>query len=289
MRRVSWLVAACAAAHVLAAQGTQPGVVVENTSTENGVRISGAPLYYAGHTTRWVVGERSRIDGVWHGAPLQPQDAYSIRRDSGAESLVVIPSTRTVRVQNSVVSEAVARSKGHLMNITRYDVTALGAGERILGHATQRYRMVRRRDVTQGLGMPTTRMSEETTIWLAMDQTDPVIAAAMRHTALAPNLKERPRGIVLRSTTVIRNAAGGPSMESSSIATRLALVAIDTMKFVPPAGYKRVGQEDLRRERSAHVDSLFRSQRAKDRTAEAHQRAWLDSNGVRIQTGTRKP
>jgi hypothetical protein len=275
-------------APALGAQGTVPGVIIERRGANNGVRISGAPFNPAGVTTSWYAGERWRTDGLPENSPDGKRDAYSIRRLNDRMSYMVLPSVRTIRVTNADSVDAVFRAEGIERKETRGDVTRLGSGGRVLGHATERYRVVTQRESTTGRPPRSQRLEETTTLWIALDRSDPVIDAAIRAKAVPP-AKYMPQGVILRWVAVTRRAEGGPSAEGSSEVIRLERASIDTMRFALPEGYRRVTQAEQMRGRRAHLDSLFAAQRARDRTAEAHQRAWLDSNGVSMTPVIRKP
>jgi len=273
------LFASVAWASAARAQATRPGVMIVHEKRTTGVELPGAPRYPSGVDTTWYAGDWTRVDNTWAGSPMGDLAAYSIRRASTRDSYLVRPKERTVLVTSAAESDSQSQ---RVITETKADpVVRLGDGGRILGHATMRYKLVMHRTIAPR-GAKAIRQREEAVFWIAADRSDPVIDSAMQRMPPRPSVYALPAGVVLRSHQTVLGAGDRP-VAATVEATHLALVRVDTMKFVPPAGYRRITRAEQAAEVRAHVDSLFKAQRSGDRSLEARIRAWLGDHGTQVQ------
>lgn len=266
------------------AQSTRPAVMIVHEKRTTGVELPGAPRYPSGVDTTWYAGDWTRIDNAWAGTPMGDMAAYSIRRASTRDSYLVRPKERTVLVTSAAESDSLSQ---RVITETKADpVERLGDGGRILGHATMRYKLVLHRTIAPR-GAKAIRQREEAVFWIASDRSDPVIDSAMQRLPPRPSVYALPAGVVLRSHHTVLGTGDKP-VDATTEATHLALVRVDTMKFVPPAGYRRVTRAEQAAAVRAHVDSLFKAQHSGDRSLEARIRAWLNDHGTQVQSGKPK-
>jgi len=264
------------------AQSTRPGVMIVHAKRTTGLELSGTPRYPSGVDTTWYAGDWTRVDNIWAGSPLGEIAAYSVRRASTRESFLVRPKERTVLVTSPAESDSVSQ---RLITAIKADpVVRLGDGGRVLGHATMRYKLVLHRTIAPR-GAQAIRQREDAVYWIAADRSDPVIDSAMQRMPKRPSVYALPAGVVLRSHHTVLGADGKP-VRATTEATHLALVRVDPMKFVPPAGYRRITRAEQSATVRAHVDSLFKAQRSGDRSLEARIRAWLTDHGTQVRSGT---
>jgi hypothetical protein len=278
------LLASVTCAIAARAQSTRPGVMIVHEKRTTGVELPGAPRYPSGVDTTWYAGDWTRVDNVWAGSPLGDMAAYSIRRASTRDSYLVRPKERTVLFTSAAESDSLSQ---RVITATKADpVVRLGDGGRILGHATMRYKLVLHRTIAPR-GAQAIRQREEAVFWIAVDRSDPVIDSAMQRMPPRPSAYALPAGVVLRSHHTVLGAGDKP-VDATVEATRLALVRVDTMKFMPPVSYRRITRAEQAAEVRAHVDSLFKAQRSGDRSLEARIRAWLKDHGTEVQSAKPK-
>lgn len=274
---VTWAIAAHA-------QSTRPGVMIVHEKRATGVEMPGAPRYPVGVDTTWYAGDWTRVDNAWAGTPMGDMAAYSIRRASTRESYVVRPKERTVLVTSTAESDSLSQ---RVITETKADpIVRFGDGGRILGHATMRYKLVLHRTIAPR-GAKAIRQREEAVFWIAEDRSDPVIDSAMQRMPPRPSVYALPPGVVLRSHQTVLGSGDKP-VDATTEATHLALVRVDTMKFVPPVGYRRITRAEQTAAVRAHVDSLFKAQKSGDRSLEARIRAWLYDHGTEVQSAKPK-
>ena len=275
--QVAIVVGVCAP--VLGAQRTVPGWYVEakiTSRTSPGTRTDST---HDRLTKTWIVGSRQRIVGLGSISSTFPADAYMVLRGPGPEMYTVSPSTRSIHVMNrkSMLQDLVSADTNAFKKSLQ--VTDLGDGGRILGHATRLYQLKTHIDMRMPLlGDSSTRgITAETKVWLATDMGDPLIAAAMNEKAFVATTRGLPPGIALRTETSTGTADGAALSVSTMNVVLYRRADIDTMIFVLPEGYKRVKLADEMRAMRLRLDSVMRAMKTRDPKRYAQVRRMTDS------------
>jgi hypothetical protein len=184
---------------------------------------------------------------------------YMIMNDADSSYSMVMPSQRMATIMPSPSLMLPDRAKPSVdVNSTTRSIEDLGPGEKILGHATHRYRVQTTGSVTMRLGdgEECTRATDgETEMWIAPDlDIRPAMASMLSHYGgLAPDVTASgssalPKGLALRSKT--RHQAVLPTGESRVIETTVEYVELsnaplDASVFSIPADYHVM---DMRKE-----------------------------------------
>jgi hypothetical protein len=177
---------------------------------------------------------------------------YTLINDADSTYATVMPAQHTAMVMENPIYLLNARGKPSVeVNSTTKSVEDLGAGDRILGHATHHYRMTTTGTfaVKTGDGICRHSIDGETEVWVAPDMD---IVPAMRSVAAhygfssadsttAPQALVSPiKGLPLRSkmrTTTVTPSGETRVVETTMEYVELSNAPLDASLFVIPSDY----------------------------------------------------
>jgi hypothetical protein len=246
---------------------------------------SGAGVRSSTAIRQQVIPGKLRMELVQLSGTPDASDAegmYTIIVQADSTMTQVIPSQRMAMVtSSSIVTGALGPvTPRFASHATRRSVEDLGAGERILGHATHRYRVTGTSsvDITFGGQTCTQRTDTESEIWIAPDVDlqsaisasqkffgDQFGASAVESTDTTG--QRLPKGAPLRTLTksTSRSAAGvATTTTMKSEIVELSNGPIDPSLFVVPSDYKTMDTRAVVAELPAGMmDSLMQAQAPK--------------------------
>jgi hypothetical protein len=264
-----------AVAPLLGAQGT-PGFYVETRTTTVSKGGSGNATTRTHVTRTWTSATCSRTEGE---AFLGDSTSYLLVLGRPPRALQVLPRDRVVHATDTASAR---RRREDAERILGPHPAAslpklLGDGGVILGHRTQKFELRQSTEMTAGRGVAA-RAPMVTTYWVAMDSTDPLVAA---HRATRPTVTPGApigtgAGLVLRSvsrTQWLRDV--------TQVTTREVLVwrkeIVPASRCAIPAGFRTVDRIAELRARQAAAAELKRLSQSADPADRTRARALGDS------------
>jgi hypothetical protein len=207
-----------------------------------------------------------------------PAGVYMLLRDDGRMS-VVMPAEKRVMVMDLAAMTSGAGALGGMGAMEFKDVAVevedLGAGERLLGHATHKYRVTQRYTIAMsmmGQSIQTTNASSSE-VWMAADVPGADAMAKFTEsiggsmTGGAPAAKpladamkgKMPKGTALKTvaTMTVTQNSGTPTTTVSTVeVTAITKTDIDPAEFESPAGYEVMDLGDMMAKLRGMIDTL---------------------------------
>jgi hypothetical protein len=207
----------------------------------------------------------------------QAEGMYMVLSPRDSTMLMVMPQQHMATITGTgllgMVKPATAAFKHH---VTRKSFVDLGPGERLLGHATHRYRVTTTEtsDITIGGQTCTQASDNDTEVWIAPDvDMQPAVQAVASQYGMAGiggagidttgNGPSLPKGTALRTVmTLTRQHAGAPmTMTMKFEIVELSHGPIDNALFSVPADYKTMDTRAMMADVPAGMmDSIMNAQ-----------------------------
>lgn len=267
------------AAHSAAAQGNTGWTFAMRFTIDSGA--GGTPVVMS--MRQQVAGSRLRMETSALGMPEEASGMYMIFSNADTSMTTVMPGQRAAMIMpmNGMPGMPNFRAQRMSVHATNSDLTDLGPGEAILGHATHRYR------IASSGAMELTIMGQTCTqkfdhvseLWIApdvdMDAARQAILNSM--SSIGPMELEMqmygsarsqlPKGTALRTvaTTKSYDVAGNARPVTTTMEyTELSHGAIPDSAFAIPAGFQTTNMRELMKAVPAGMlDSVMKATREK--------------------------
>lgn len=255
--RIAFVLAACAMAATASAQGTTGWSYATRITIDSGT--GKAPLVMT--TRHQISGDKIRTEFTTSAGMPGAEGSYMIYNGADTTMTMVMPGQHMAMITPLDLASAM-RMQRMAIKSTNSDVTDLGPGEAILGHATHRYRVAAAGTIEFTIAGQTCAQKFDGTseIWLAPDvDVESAMAAQLKGmSAMAPlemvnemygSARSRlPKGSSLRTVATTRHfdAAGNPTPVTTTMElTELSHGALPDSAFSIPAGYTTENMREM--------------------------------------------
>ncbi|HSQ32935.1 MAG TPA: hypothetical protein VLN49_23925 [Gemmatimonadaceae bacterium] len=256
-------------------QASSPGWVYATTFAYD----SGDGAHHGSVAVRFQATDRAsrmqymHMDGSTMANATSLEGSYVLTNRADSTTVMVIPGQHLATIMAGPMLSLSRPLKPQLsQHLANENVEDLGSGERVLDHATQRYRLTRRGTMEIKLGDQscTQSIDDITDVWIAPDvDLAPAMQMAFGQTGAAiDELLKRdapsklPKGAVLRAITksALPDARDGSRTITTTVElTELSQVSLDSSLFVVPDGYRTIDM----RQTLAHAPPAMLDQAAK--------------------------
>jgi hypothetical protein len=254
-RLLAGVLVACAVRGASGQAAKEGWTLTMRTSSDSG----GAPIL---KTTMRIqtYGQRIRVEMLDGAAGAASGGGYMLATAGDSTVISVAPARHTAMTMSRAIfgREVTPRFEPADVKVDR--VEHLGPGERLLGHATTRYRITESWTTKISLANEscTRHVTRTAEMWIApdIDLTGALegVAKALGRGGPADNYanaltsvrsERMPKGTALRTVAKTSDAPGAPQRTTTTEFVELTHAAIDTTLFVVPADYSRMDQATI--------------------------------------------